>query len=173
MHHQSGLQGQTRLRTPPGAILQHELAAETRGVAKRPRPELSSDQLAFMMRVALRVHPHLSNVLTHISGANWAKVERSLNAILDPATTSDSLSPLEQNMVDLICADRGITGRIMKPCFHGFLRGVLEPDHAARLIRHIDALFLALEWKAQQPARAAPTPSEPPSREPDHARSEP
>lgn len=173
MRHQAGLQGQMQSRTPPGVILQREFAAETREVAKPPRPELSIDQLAFRMRVALRVHPHLSNVLTHISGANWAKVEQSLNAILDSATTSASLSPLDQNMVDLICADRGITGRIMKPYFHGVLRRILQPDRAERLIRHIDALFLALEWKAQQLASAAPAPGEPPPQEPDHARSEP
>ena len=130
------------------------------------RPELSIAELAFRVLVAFRVHPHLSNVLTHISGANWAKVERSLNSILDLATTSGSLSPLEQNIIDLMCADRGITGRIMKPYFHAVLRRVLEPDRAERLIRHINALFLELEWKAQQPTRAAPTQSEPPSPEP-------
>ena len=121
------------------------------------RPELSIGELAFRVLVTFRVHPHLSNVLTHISGANWAKVERSLNSIFDLATTSGSLSPLEQNIVDLMCADRGITGRIMKPYFQAVLRRVLEPDHAERLIRHITALFLELEWKAQQPTRAAPT----------------
>ena len=124
-------------------------------------PELSIGELAFRVRVAFRVHPHLSNVLTHISGANWAKVEQSLNSIFDVTTTSGSLSSLEQNIVDLMCADRGITGRIMKPYFHAVLRRVLEPDRAERLIRHIDTLFLELEWKAQQPARAAPIPSEP------------
>ena len=130
------------------------------------RPEPSIGELAFRALVAFRLHPHLSNVLTHISGANWAKVERSLNSIFDLTTTSGSLSALDQNIVDLMCADRGITGRIMKPYFQAVLRRVLEPDHAQRLIRHIDALFLELEWKAQQPARAAPTLSEPLSPEP-------
>ena len=67
-------------------------------------------------------------------------------------------------MIDLMCADRGITGRIMKPYFQAVLRRVLEPDHAERLIRHITALFLELEWKAQQPARSLTerTPSQEP-----------
>ena len=163
MRAQSGLDRQTELHTPPGAVLPREFppeAPEARAVAARP--ELSIAELAFRVRVAFRVHPHLSNVLTHISGANWANVEQSLNAIFDVATKSGSLSPLEQNIVDLMCADRGITGRIMKPYFHAVLRGVLAPDRAERLIRHIDTLFLQLEWKAQHPAPAAPTPSEPP-----------
>lgn len=161
MHAQSGLDSHTKLHTPP--FLPCEFPSETpepRSVAVGPA--LSIGELAFRVRVAFRVHPHLSNVLTHISGASWAKVERSLNAIFDLATTSDSLSPLEQNIIDLMSADRGITGRIMKPYFHAVLRRLLEPDRAERLIRHIDTLFLELEWKAQHPAPAAATPSEPP-----------
>lgn len=170
MLHRAGLESQSPLPALPVALLQHESPRETarsHGTAKRPR--ISVDELAFRMLVALRVHPHLGNVLTHVSGADWTKVERSLNAILDPATTSDSLSPLERNMVDLMCADRGITGRIMKPYIHAALRGVLERDHAERLIRHLNALFLELEWKAQQPVPAATAPSESSSREPGHA----
>ena len=166
MRAQSGLDGQTELHTPPGAVLRREFPPEAPGArAVAAHPELSIAELAFRVRVAFRVHPHLSNVLTHISGANWANVEQSLNALFDVATTSGSLSPLEQNIVDLMCADRGITGRIMKPYFHAVLRRVLEPDRAERLIRHIDTLFLELEWMAQHPASAAPTPSEP-SQEP-------
>lgn len=170
MLHRAGLESQTPLPALPGALLRHQSPRQTarsQGAAKRPR--ISVDELAFRMLVALRVHPHLGNVLTHVSGADWTRVERSLKAILDSATTSDSLSPLERNMVDLICADRGITGRIMKPYFHAALNRVLERDHAERLIRHLNALFLELEWKAQHPARAATAPSESSSQEPGHA----
>ncbi len=174
MRAQSGLDSQTALHTPPGAVLQCEFpprTAEPRSVAARP--ELSIGELAFRVLVALRVHPHLSNVLTHISGANWAKVERSLNSIFDLATPSGSLSALDRNIIDLMCADRGTTGRIMKPYFHAVLRRVLGPGHAERLVRHLDAQFLELEWKAQQPTRTAPTESQLPSQEPGHVRSEP
>jgi uncharacterized protein (DUF2249 family) len=167
MRAQSGLDRQIELHTPTGAIFPCEFPPETpepHSVAARP--ELSIGELAFRVRVAFRVHPHLSNVLTHISGASWAKVEQSLNVIFDLATTSGSLSSLDQNIIDLMSADLGITGRIMKPYFHAVLRRVLEPDHAQRLIRHIDALSLELEWKAQHPTPAAPTPSEPLSQEP-------
>ncbi len=169
MRAQSGLDSQTELRTPPGAILQCEFppgTPERHSVAARPDPSIA--ELALRVLVSFRVHPHLGNVLTHISGANWGKVERSLNSIFDLATTSGSLSPLDQNMIDLMCADRGITGRIMKPHFRGVLRRVLEPDHTERLIRHITALFLELEWKAQQPAQSKPL-----SQESGHVRSEP
>ena len=100
-------------------------------------------------------------------------MERSLNSIFSLATTSGSLLPLDQNIIDLMCAERGVTGRIMKPYFHAVLHKVLEPNHAEQLIRHVTALFLELEWTAQQPTRATPTQSEPSSQEPGHARSEP
>ena len=171
MRHQSGLDSQARLQTPPEAILQREFPPGTSGPRRvAARPEFSIGELAFRVLVAFRVHPHLSNVLTHISGANWARVERSLNSIFDLATTSGRLSPLEQNIIDLMCADRGITGRIMKPYLQAVLRRVLEPDQAERLIRHINALFLELGWKAQQPGRATPAQNEPSSREPGHVR---
>ena len=171
MDQEARLDCQTELRPAPGAIPPCEFLPETlRLRGNEVRPEFPIGELAFRVLVAFRVHPHLSNVLTHISGASWARVERSLNSIFDLATTSGSLSPLEQNIIDLMCADRGITGRIMKPYLQAVLRRVLEPDQAERLIRHINALFLELEWKAQQPGGATPAQNEPPSWEPGHVR---
>ena len=71
--------------------------------------------LAFLVVAAFRRHPHINNVLTHISDANWERVEQALRAILDPLAASRDLSPLARNIVDLMCADRGVTGRILKP----------------------------------------------------------
>lgn len=136
------------------------------------RPELSTAELAFRIFATFRGHSHINNVLTHISRAKWVEVENSLNSILDPATTSDGLSPLEENIVDLMCAERGVTGKILRPYFHAVLHRLLEPQRAERLIRHIDALFLQLEWKAQHPAPPSPAPSEP-TQESGHARGEP
>lgn len=143
--------------------------------AERPletRARLSTAELAFRIFAAFRAHPHINNVLTHIARANWVQVERSLDRILDPATASDGLSPLEQNMIDLMCAERGITGRILKPYFHAALHRILDPRDAERLIRHVDGLFFELEWKALHPAPPLTVPSEP-TEEPGHARREP
>jgi hypothetical protein len=126
MRAQSELDSRTELHT--SLVLPYEFPPETperHSVAARPEPSI--DELAFRVLVAFRLHPHLSNVLTHISGAHWAKVERSLNSIFDLTTTSGSLSTLDQNIVDLMCADRGITGRIMKPYFQPFCAGFLSP----------------------------------------------
>ena len=50
------------------------------GKAKsKDRLELSTVELAFRIFAALRAHPHINNVLTHISRAQWS--ERS-NAFL-------------------------------------------------------------------------------------------
>ncbi len=112
---------------------------------------LSTAELAFRIFAVFRGHPHISNVLTHISRANWAQVERELNIILNPTTTG-GLSSLARNIVDLMCAERGVTGKILKPYFHAALQRLLGPDEAERLIRHAEALFLDLEWKADHPA---------------------
>ena len=114
---------------------------------------LSTAELAFRIFAVFRGHPHISNVLTHISRANWAQVERELNMILNPTTTG-GLSSLARNIVDLMCAERGVTGKILKPYFHAALQRLLGPDEAEQLIRHVEALFLELEWKADHPASA-------------------
>lgn len=50
-------------------------------------------------------------------------------------------------------AERGITGKILKPYFHAVLDRLLDPPQSERLIRHIEALFRDLEWKPQHPAQ--------------------
>ena len=105
------------------------------------------------------------------TGLDWAGLERSLGIILDLATTPDNLSSLEQNIVDLMCADRGITGRILKPYFHAVLHKLLDSHRAERLIRHVQALFRELERQRWQPA-PAPSPRGEPSKECGHASSE-
>lgn len=134
--------------------------------AKR-HPQLSTADLAFGIYATFRSHPHISNVLTHISRARWIEVEQSIASILDPATTSDDLSPLGRNIVDLMVAERGTTGKILKPYFHAILHKLLEPHRAERLIRHVEALFLEIEWLAEHPA-PPPAASES-SQEPSHA----
>ena len=73
--------------------------------------EIAVGDLAFLVVAAFRRHPHINNVLTHISGANWQRVEQAQRAILNPLTASRDLTPLARNILDLMCADRGVTGR--------------------------------------------------------------
>ena len=101
--------------------------------------------LAFLVVAAFRRQPHISNVLTHISAANWGRVEQALRAILDPLTASRDLTPLARNIVDLMCADRGVTGRIMKPYFRDLLARILSPHLAALLTDRVTLLFLEFE----------------------------
>lgn len=111
--------------------------------------EIAVGDLAFLVVAALRRQPHISNVLTHISGANWQRVEQALCAILDPLTASGDLCPLARNIVELMCADRGVTGRIMKPYFRGFLTRILSPHLAALLTDHVTLLFLEYELRSR------------------------
>ena len=107
--------------------------------------EIVLKDLVFCVVAAFRRHPHLNNVLTHISGASWSRVEEALRVILDPRTGSRDLSPLARNIVDLMCADRGVTGRILKPYYRDLLTNVLGPRVAARLIANVTCLFLEYE----------------------------
>ena len=115
-----------------------------RGIANDNR-EIAVGDLAFLVVAGLRRQPHISNVLTHISGADWGRVEQALRAILDPFTASRDLTPLARNIVDLMCADRGVTGRILKPYFRDLLARVLSPHLAALLTDHVTLLFLEFE----------------------------
>lgn len=147
------------------------LLPTTEPTQSRGRLELSTSELAFRIFAAFRAHAHINNVLTHISRAKWSEAEQSLNRILDLSTTSDGLSPLEENIIDLMVGERGITGKILKPYFLAVLHRIVEPNRAERLISHVTALYLELEWRVQRPT-AAPLRSEP-SEERDHVRGEP
>jgi len=107
--------------------------------------QIALGDLAFLVVAGFRRHPHINNVLTHISGANWERVEQALRAILDPLTAGSELSPLARNIVDLMCADRGVTGRILKRYFRDLLAQILSPHLAALLTDHVTLLFLEFE----------------------------
>ena len=119
------------------------------------RPELSTAELAFHVYAAFRAEPHINNVLTHISRARSAELEQSIASILDPATASDRLSPLEQNIIALMVGERGPTGRILKPYFHAVLHNLLQPSRTERLIGRIETLFLDLQAQRLTPREAA------------------
>jgi hypothetical protein len=116
---------------------------------QQERPEIALDDLVFSVVAAFRRHPHINNVLTHISGARWSRVEQALRVILDPCAGSHDLSPLARNIVDLMCADRGVTGRILKPFYRELLTTVLGDRVASRLIAHVTCLFLEYEVAAR------------------------
>ncbi|MGB3445899.1 MAG: hypothetical protein WBA48_04290 [Xanthobacteraceae bacterium] len=98
------------------------------------------DDLAFSLVAALHRHPHLSNVLTHISRSNWPRIEHALRVILDPATQRRDLTPLARNMLDLMVAERGDTGRIFKPYFRALLTALAGPNKTEAILSRIHRL---------------------------------
>jgi hypothetical protein len=98
------------------------------------------DDLAFSVVAALHRHPHLSNVLTHISRSSWPRIEHTLRVILDPATQHRDLTPLARNILDLMVAERGDTGRIFKPYFGALLTALAGPNKAEVLLSRIHRL---------------------------------
>ncbi|MGE0753083.1 MAG: hypothetical protein AB7K64_21140 [Variibacter sp.] len=117
-----------------------------------PRIAMAVPELVAYVVAAFRSHPHLSNVLTHISGGSWDRIEQALQVILDLRSSRNDLSPLVRNIIDLMCADRGITGRIFKPYYQELLVALLGETVAKRLITHITCLFMEGEIAARQSA---------------------
>lgn len=104
------------------------------------QPLAASGDLVFAMVAALRKHPHVSNVLTHISGQSWARVEQTLRLILDTNTTRRDLTPLGRNVVELMWAENGVTGRIFKPYLLQLLTVLSGPGLASEILAHIGDL---------------------------------
>jgi hypothetical protein len=161
MYPQVGRDNEDAIRGSAEAIASRDVLDGSSDLpSEKQRPKLSIKELAFRSVAALRAHPHVSNVLTHISSAKWDKVEQSLATILDLTTTSSSLSLLEENIIDLMCADRGVTGKLLKPYFRTLLYKLLEPHEAKQIIHHTEVLFLELQLKAEHPPQPAPGSSE-------------
>jgi hypothetical protein len=92
--------------------------------------DLNREDVVMKLVAAFRKHPHINNVLTHICGSQWPRIEQAVRAIVSPATTPADLSPLAQNVVELMWAERGVTGRILKPYLRNLIARSL-PHHAA------------------------------------------
>ncbi len=105
----------------------------------------SLDELAFRIAVGFRQHGHIGNVLTHICGRDWTGLEHELRRILNPESIGPEPSPLARNILELLCADRGVTARIMRPYFRRLLTAILGDDAAIRLVHRIDAAFAESE----------------------------
>jgi hypothetical protein len=116
------------------------------------RREVDIEALVPSLVAAFRWHPHVNNVLTHICGARWERIAQALRAIFAPAAASGRLSPLADNLVELMWAERGVTGRILKPYLRQLLADILPRRSAERLLDHVAALSLARQ------ARALPLP---------------
>lgn len=130
-------------------------AARSQGEANvQAQVDIDLDALVFRVVAAFRSHPHVSNVLTHISRADWRAVEQAVRAILDPCSLARDLSPLACNIVDLMCADRGVTGRILKPYYRELLGIMLGERGAARFIAHVGCLYVDCEAAARAAAEA-------------------
>jgi hypothetical protein len=126
----------------PQAIRQHG-AAESGDAVEGHQVEVAD--LVFFVVSAFRRHPHINNVFTHISGGSWSRVEQALRTILDPCAGSRDLSPLARNIVELMCAESGVTGRIVKPYYRELLVAALGERVAKRLIAHAACLFADAE----------------------------
>ncbi len=130
--------------------------------ASRPSPAdgahaFDADALVDWLVAMLRAHPHVGNVMTHISGAHWERVGQALGAILDPATTREALSPLARNIVELMWNEGGATGRIFKPWLRELVGRCLPPPVADSVLGHIALLAQPQAGDRSGKARIAET----------------
>jgi hypothetical protein len=107
--------------------------------------EPGREELVARLVAAFRWHPHVNNVLTHLCGSQWLRVEQALRVIVNPAFTRGDLSPLAQNIVELMWVERGVTGRILKPYLCEVLARNLARPAAYRLQLRIAGLCVAQE----------------------------
>lgn len=138
-----------------GSELFHHVDGGALPFAADDAPEYDLDQLVFRMVAAFRRHSHINNVVTHISGGDWTRVDRALRVILDPRSGESDLSPLALNIVDLMCADRGVTGRIVKPYYRERLAEILGSRVARSLIGCVTSLYLEAQSARRMAAMRA------------------
>lgn len=115
------------------------------------RPEFDLDDVVVWLVAAFRRHPHISNVMTHISGACWERVAQALRAILGPTAMQDGLSPLARNIVELMWAESGVTGRILKPYLHEVFARILPEPVADHLLCQIGGLLWCIRSRHDAP----------------------
>lgn len=119
-------------------------------------PPAARARLVERLVVAFRHHPHINNVMTHISGARWDRVAAALDVIFDAGAPRAALSPLGENIVVLMQGERGVTGRILKPCLGRLLAALLPAPQAAQGAGRIAALHVMLEAEGAADGAGAP-----------------
>ncbi len=109
--------------------------------AANGQTNVSASELAAGLLAAFRAHGHVCNILTHVSGGNWGEVERTLLLILDPSTSRADLTPLAENVLDLLLAENGVAGRVAAPYFQQTLLRLLPRNAAGRIWTHVASLL--------------------------------
>lgn len=115
---------------------------------------VSAEDLSFTLVALLRADGHLCNVLTHISSGDWRSIEQAIVGILNSRTSSKKLSPVARNILELICDNRGVTGRIMRPFFFNAIARVAGKSEMKRLQSKIRRLRIRISLDTQ--GRLAP-----------------
>lgn len=123
-----------------------------------PSPDLNN--LTAILVAVLRSDGHLCNVLNHVGRGDWQRIEAAIRAILAPRTRPSHLDSVADNVLELICDGRGVTGPVMQSVFFGTIARKLSPrlagrlrDKVRRLRRKVAAANLAS--REQAPSRVS------------------
>jgi len=104
------------------------------------RPEAAPRELAACLIIDLRHHAHFNNVLTHASGAEWPLVLQTLTSLLDPAAEVPA-DAFGRNLLELLCGERGVTGKMLKPWFTEWLGAACGTEIAQIRLAQLDGLY--------------------------------
>ena len=100
----------------------------------------ASVDLAFTLVALLRADGHLGNVLTHVSSGDWRAIELAIRAILDPRAAPQRLTGIARNILELVCDEGGVTGRLMRPFFFSAVASIAVESEMRRLEAQIQRL---------------------------------
>ncbi|WIJ26981.1 hypothetical protein [Devosia sp. RR2S18] len=93
---------------------------------------LDPQTTADLLIIGLRDHPHFNNVLTHVLHADRPLAQKSMERLLRLEDEAP-LTSLEANLVSLLCGERGVTGKMMRPWVAAQLRRLLSEQDASRI----------------------------------------
>jgi hypothetical protein len=79
-------------------------------------------------------------MLTHLASGDWSAIEQAIAAILGPRACSKRLSNVARTILELICDDRGATGRIMRPFFFNAIERIAGEPEMKRLEKQVEGL---------------------------------
>jgi hypothetical protein len=105
------------------------------------QPEHEARVLASVAVAAFRTHAPVRNAMMRISDGRWDRIEEALCVILDPRARRSEFTPLAENIVDLLCATRGLNGPVVKPWFRSLLDRLLPSGIAKRLCAQAVSLY--------------------------------
>ena len=127
------------------------IAATTVGLLHEDGSATLIDAVVELLVIQIKGHGHYGNVMHHVSGGDWAAVDRALRELLVLPHDHEAISPLARNLVTMLHGTVAANLRTFRPWLLDSIerhttvlyRRILERrlDHLADRIRAADFVF--------------------------------